>query len=422
VVRQRVVATVSAALVGLLCLAGALAGCTASADHAPQPSAASVLRSQEQHLLDQRARGLRTHDRALFLRGLDHADRAFLHRQKRYFDNVTQLPLARFSYTVLGGSWPDPLAHSAGERSMPRVRLSIQLAGYDAAPERQTVGFLFGERHGRVRILSDRTPTGAFFPGYRPQPWDLVPIHVFAEDHVLGVFGDAMQGQAYRLLDVVEQGVKQVQAAVPFVWTGHVVVYLFDEQKVLDSFEGVPGGNIRHLGALSFPVYGDEGTDDPVGMRFTLLPSSVRAGEPFLGRIVRHELTHVAVGPRDDGVPVWFAEGLAEYVGARPLPRDQQRIAAVALQRARGVVTGMPASRTFNGPDQDWHYALSWMACDEIAATQGEDTLWRLMDALHRGGAGTPDSRQDAVLLAVLGYDSHELARRAAARIRVLYG
>lgn len=409
------------ALLGLLTLLP-VAGCARVDTTEHGPSRAALLRAAEQHLLDQRARALRTHDRALFLRGIDRRDSAFVRRQRRYFDNVTQLPLATFSYRVLGGRWPDPLQHTAGSRSMPRVRLAMQLAGYDRGPERQTVGFLFARRHGDLRIVSDRTPAGAFFPGYRPQPWDLVRIHVFEESHVLGIFDDAMQQGAYGLLDVVEQGIRDVQDAVPFAWPGHVVVYAFDQPAVLDSFDGVPGGNIRHLGALTFPVYGGDPHDRPVGMRFTLLPSSVRAGEPFLGRIVRHELTHVAVGSRDDGVPVWLAEGLAEYVGARPLPRSQQRIAAVALQRARGVVTAMPSSRDFNGPDQDWHYALSWMACAEIAATQGEDTLWRLVDALHRGGVGTPDDRQDAVLRQVLGYDSHELARRAAARIVRLYG
>lgn len=420
--RLRASAAAASALLGLLTLVP-LGGCSHLDTAAPpRPSHAQVLRTAEQRLLDQRARAVRTHDRALFLRGIDHRDHRFVRRQRRYFDNLTQLPLATFSYTVLSGHWAEPLERTAGSRSMPRVRLAMQLAGYDSSPQRQTLGFVFARRHGHVRIVSDRTPSGAFFPGYRAQPWDLVRIHVFEENHVLGVFDDAMQHGAYGLLDVVEQGIRDVQQAVPFVWPGHVVVYVFDQPAVLDSFDAVPGGNIRHLGALTFPVYRDEGHDHPVGMRFTLLPSSVRAGEPFLGRIVRHELTHVAVGRRDDGVPVWLAEGLAEYVGARPLPRSQQRIAAVALQRAREAVSAMPSSQDFNGPDQDWHYALAWMACDEIAATQGEDTLWRLVDALHRGGVGTPDGRQDGVLRQVLGYDSHELARRAAARIVRLYG
>ena len=50
------------------------------------------------------------------------------------------------------------------------------------------------------------------------------------------------------------------------------------------------------------------------------MPSSVRAGEAFLGRITRHELSHIAIGVRDDGAPAWVSEGIAEYLGAREVP------------------------------------------------------------------------------------------------------
>jgi hypothetical protein len=62
------------------------------------------------------------------------------------------------------------------------------------------------------------------------------------------------------------------------------------------------------------------------------------------------------------------------------------------------------------------------MACDYIAATEGEDRLWLLMDALHNGGAGTPDADQDAVLQTVIGLSGAQLARRAATRILRIYG
>jgi hypothetical protein len=173
---------------------------------------------------------------------------------------------------------------------------------------------------------------------------------------------------------------------------------------------------------MTFPMYAVPGQPTVAGVRFTLLPSSLRAGPAFLNRIIRHELTHVALGDRDDGTPVWFAEGVAEYMGAREIPQAQRRIATVALGRARAGVDAMPASRGFNGDDQAWHYALSWMACDYIATSQGESRLWELMDALHNGGAGTTDAQQDAVLEQVLGLDSHQLARRAAHRILRIYG
>jgi hypothetical protein len=400
----------------------ALAGC--SSDDPYDPNDPAWVRAEEQHLLDLRAKAIRNDDFVGFMQVLATGDRKFVARERRYFKDLTQLPLARFSYHVLAGHWPrqyDDPSWGSGVR-VPRVQLTMQLRGFDRGPSRALTGFAFGVRDGELKIIDDRAAQNAYFPGYEPQPWDVAPFRVVRQGGVLGLFDRRTYADAYPLMNVVADGVDQVQQAVPFAWNGRVVFYSFASRRLLDSFADVPGGNIEHLGALTFPVYATQHDRKVVGMRFTLLPSSVRAGEPFLGRIVRHELTHVAVGKRDDGAPVWFAEGLAEYVGARPLSRAERRIASVALTRAREPIGSMPASATFNGPDQDWHYALSWMACDYIAASRGESTLWALMDAFHNGGAGTPDGRQDAVLRRVLGYGGHELALRAAARIRAIYG
>ena len=97
-------------------------------------------------------------------------------------------------------------------------------------------------------------------------------------------------------------------------------------------------------------------------------------------------------------------------------------IPTAALQRAQTVDATIPASKDFNDSDQEWHYALSWMAFDYIADTFGESRMWELIDAMHNGGQGTADVDQDRVLDQVIGFDSHELARRAAARIRNIYG
>ena len=396
---MRVVRTVAV----LLAAAVLTSSCSGSAAPAPAPSRrATDLRAAEQQLLAERARAVRLHDRPLFLRTLDRQDPRLVRQQRRLFDNLVQLPLQRFRYRVA------PAGH--------RVALVMQLAGYDAVPVRQPLSIRFGRVHGRLRILDEE-------PGARPRPWDLTRIHVARAPGVLGIFDRGMWPRAQDVVAAVEKGRRQVTAAVPFTWNDHVVVYGFTSRRVLTSFQDVPGGgSITHLGAMTFPVYSRPDGGRLAAMRFTVLPSSVRAGQPFLGRIIRHELTHVAVGNHDDGDPAWVSEGIAEYVGARPVPPAQRRIPRIAVQRAAAGVTSMPASRNFNGPDQEWNYALAWMACDYIAHTQGESTMWRLMTALHADGRGTADSRQDPVLRRVLGYDSHELARRAAARILAIYG
>jgi hypothetical protein len=413
--------------VTLLMLAGLVTGCSDSTNPVnpgPEITTGAVSAGEAQQLLDRRARAIRTGRLRLFLSTLDPTNAALLGRQRRYFENMQQLPLQILSYTVLKSDWPSELAAATWGRyaSVPQVSVSIQLRGFDAVPVRRITGFAFTRKNGKPVILSEVTGAGKQFPGSDPAPWDLVRIHVLATRGTLQLYDDGTWSESAVISSVLRRGIADVQPGLPFAWDGHVVVYVFSRQAVLDSFQGVPGGNLSHLGAMTFPMYAVLGQGTVAGTRFTLLPSSVRAGQPFLDRITRHELTHVAVGQRDEGVPTWLVEGIAEYMGARDLPKGERRIATSAVTRARAGVVDLPSSRSFNGPDQAWNYAVSWMACDYIAATQGPAKMWELMAALHNNGVGTSDADQNAVLQQVLGYDGPTLAYYAARRILNIYG
>ena len=412
-----------AAIVAGLALA-LVGGCSSDHDASLLGNRASVSVADEQQVLDARAAAIRDGDLDAFLAGVDTTDPHLVTRQRRYFANLQELPLQSLEYVVLKSDWPTGLRAPSWDAgvSVPQVRISIQLQGYDTVPVQRVTGFAFAREAGRTVIVSELTGAGKPFPGSQPAPWDLVRIHVRSDGETLQLYDSGTWSRADAIGEDLHTGIADIRSAVPFPWDGRAVVYVFSRPVVLNSFEGVPGGNIKHLGAMTFPMYAVPGQPTVAGIRFTLLPSSLRAGPDFLGRIIRHELTHVALGDRDDGTPVWFAEGIAEYLGAREIPQDQRRIATVAVGRARAGVQDMPASRGFNGDDQAWHYALSWMACDYIATSQGESRLWELMDALHNGDAGTTDVQQDAVLLRVLGMDSHQLAKRAATRILRIYG
>lgn len=418
------------ALLAALTLTLVLAGCNSGPDSTSGSSSragrlgAPQARRLEQRILDERARAVRDHDPALFLRHVDQRDHALVQRQRTYFDNLEQLPIARLAFRAQTQQWSGLSRSSSWGRDVrvPRIVMTMQLQDFDAVPVQRTVGLVFSFRHGRATIVSDRTRSGRpLFEG-TPAPWDLTAVTVHQEPGVLGVFDRATSPSAATVMGVVRQGIDQIDRDLPFSWSDHVVVYSVADPHVLGTFTDVPGGALDHLGAMTFPTYAAPGTTRVASTRILLMPSSVRAGEPFLGRITRHELSHVAIGPRDDGAPAWFSEGLAEYLGARDLSLRDRIIPTSALGRAQTEDNGMPASRSFNDSDQEWHYALAWMACDYIASSQGESRLWELMDALHDGGSGTTDAEQDRVLVQVLGYDSRELARRAAARIRHIYG
>ena len=391
----------------------------------PSPKvSATEARTQAQRILNQRARAVQERDLPLFLRHLDASDQGLVARQRRYFRNLVQLPLQEFGYRVLPEQWPgQTLAEGWGDDvHIPRVQLTMQLEEYDAVPVKRTVGFVFSFSDGKATIVSDRTSTGKPLAEGTSAPWDLTAITVREEPGVLAVLDRGTRSSAETVTSVVRNGIAEINRALPFKWDDHVVVYHVTNPAVLGSFTDVPGGVITHLGAMTFPQYAEENSGQIASTRMLLMTSSIKAGQPFLGRITRHELTHVAVGKRDDGAPAWLSEGIAEYLGARELPADQRIIPTSALSRASTETGGMPSSTEFNGADQEWHYALSWMACDYIAQSRGEARLWELVDAMHDGGKGTKDRDQDSVLLRVLGIDNRELARRAAARIRNIYG
>jgi hypothetical protein len=385
---------------------------------------AAQARTQEQRILAQRVRAVRERDLDLFLRRVDHRDAGLMARQRRYFENLVQLPLATFGYRLLDQEWDGiALAQRWGDQvHVPQVQLTMQLRGYDAVPVQRVVGFVFSFRKGRATIVSERTGAGKLLFQGAPAPWDLTAITVREEPGVLGIFDRGTRASAATVTGAVREGIAQISRALPFTWSGRVVVYSVQSSRVLSSFTDVPGGSLGHLGALTFPTYAAKEGGQVASTRMLVMPTSVRAGQPFLGRIVRHELSHVAIGIRDDGAPSWVSEGVAEYLGARDIPQRDRIIPTSALSRAQTEDHGMPVTRTFNDTDQEWHYALSWMACDYIAETFQESRLWELVDAMRNGGTGTTDDQQDRVLQQVLGFDSRELARRAAARIRNTYG
>lgn len=417
-------ATFRRLVIGLLAvfLLGVLAAC--AGDDIIEPPTPDEIRGRLQAVLDVRDKAVLEKDRHLFMSTVARGDRAFVRRQRAWFDNVSQLPWEVFRTRAALSSWPQMLVDPdwGVDASLPRLRQTTQLRDYDDGPVSRITGLAFGYRQGVLKVVGDRSRDGSPFPGWSPAPWDLTPITVRERSGALGLFDRTTLRDADEVMRAVVDGVGEVSRGLPFSWDGRVVAYAFGDKRVLNSFDNVPGGKIQHLGALTFPVRSGDESDQVVGLRFTVLPSSIEAGQPFLGRIVRHELTHVALGERDDAAPLWLSEGLAEYVGAREVPSVQRRIAASAVDRAHTTgASRMPSTATFNGPEQDWHYALSWMACDYVAERFGEARLWDLVDAFARGGQGSPDERQDQVLRSVLGMSSGELARHASDRIEQIY-
>ncbi|WP_179501037.1 hypothetical protein [Nocardioides daedukensis] len=379
---------------------------------------ASALVEEVIEVLDARAEAIKAGRLEDYLRGINTTDAGFTVSQKQYYANLQQLPLGRFGYTVPKSSTPS----TEGDTTTLLVLVRLQLDGYDAVPVTTPARFSFVRNTEGMLVLSaahDRAWERRHDVDLAP--WDLYPIRAEEESGVLGIFDEASVDAADEILDAVRDGAGQVQATVPFDWNGHVVVYALSSVDVLASLDNLPGGDPDALDGVAFPVRAGADSTKVASTRFMIHPRMIRRDEPLRDRLVRHELTHVAMGPRDDNVPIWLSEGLAEFVSVQPVPAYERMISRDALEAAQAGMTELPRDDSFNGAESSQNYGIAWYACEYIAATFGQDTLWRVFDEMRRAG-GTSEARQDDVLREVLGVDSSEVAEAAGKKIIATFG
>jgi hypothetical protein len=374
--------------------------------------------------LDRRADAVRRGDERAFLAGLtrgDQGDPGLRDQQRTYFANLRQLPLAAFDYTV------DPTGLvREGEDYWVAVDLALQLEGFDTAPvvSRDRFRFTPGDQPGRFRLASVTDLRWQVDHEVRPQPWDDGEVVVSRRGNVLGVFDSGSIRAATKLLAAVERGIADVAGVVPTSWSQTVVVYALSNTAFLATLPGLPGGDPTSVDGVTFPVFASpdgEGSDaDLAGTRFVLHPRMLDEPGRARNRLVRHELTHVALGEADDRAPVWLSEGLAEYVSVQPLPPERRTISEAALDAARAGVTEMPPDDSFNDAGTPGrasaNYGIAWFACEYLAASYGEVALWQVLDALN-----AEDADPDQVLLALLGLNVRTLARKAGKLILTTY-
>lgn len=411
------------ALVALTCAAVLpLAACS---DDLPPPTSGGAyddVATLIQRTLGQRATALRTGDLRRFRATLDRSDAGLLVSERTYFDNLAQLPVGALglkvvpdTITPVEGTEPDGATEYWAE-----VVVGLRLDGFDAAVVRTRDRYLFVPTADGSRLVVGSTTDydwEADHPG-NAQPWDLGPIRARQAPGVLGIFDDWTDDDAGTVLDAASTGRSDVRAVVGpgDGRTSGVVVYSLQDPTFLDGLAGQTVGDPDRADGLTIAVPKDAQAPGRGAASYRIFVNPRVLSEPasVVGRLVRHELTHAVLGARGRGAPLWLSEGLAEYASVRPMAPGQRRLPARALE-VGSRAEDLPGDAEFAGADAEAWYAVSWWACEYVAATYGEDMLLLLLDRLA-GGAD-----QDAVLPEVLGLDSRQLAQRGVALMTTTY-
>ncbi len=370
-----------------------------------------------QRVLRERSQALRDRDREAFAAGVARSEPEFVLDQATYFDNLAQLPIERLAYRVD----PSSLVR-VGDDYWGVVEVSLQLTGFDAAPVVSRDRYRFSPRaRGRGFTVSSVTdPAWEEAREIWSQPWDQGPVVVRSRVGVLGIFDEESVAAAPPLMGSFERGLSQVSAAVPYDWSRSAVVYALSDTAFLSTLEPPRGGDPERLDGLAFSLSAGAGSEQPASTRIALHPRLLDLSGAARDRLVRHELTHLAVGARADDVPLWLSEGLAEYVSVRPLAPEDRRVPPEVRRAARkGQITDLPDDATFNDDDYALHYAESWWAVEFLASSFGEASLWALLDDLDRLGGTTEEA--EARVEDLTSFNTRTLARKAAKLIVATY-
>ena len=261
------------------------------------------------------------------------------------------------------------------------VDVSWRLAGIDRAPATMEVTYTFVERSGEVVVAdigaASRTPV-----------WLLGPLDVRRGSGTLVVARDAEDaGELHRGL---RQAVADVRTVLPR-WRGPVVAYAPADRRELEAVLAAEPGAYSEIAAVTTTVDGSGEQDAPVAM--VVNPEVFDRLGPVGARVVlAHESTHVATGAAAVPMPLWVAEGFADYVGvgAVDVPLRVSARALIQEVRREGLPRRLPGDEAFSGAagPAEAAYEQAWLAMRMIAERYGEPRLV----AFYRAVVSDPDS------------------------------
>jgi len=346
-------------------------------------------------LLAMRSDAVLHHNRAEWASVLDPKSRAFRRRQLATFDNLRQVPLASWSYsldtTATQATTNRLLRYHAPVFAPMHFTLRYRLSGFDKRPTSLLQYPTFVRRGSRwfLASLSDFASAGQ---QSALDLWDFGPVAVYRQPRVL-VLGHPDN------IEVMHEVASEVAADIPRVtavwgshWAQRAVVLVPDTQAELARVVADAGDLTNIAAVATAEVQLGTGRPDPVGDRVGINPRNWPKLSP-LGRqiVLTHELTHVATRAVTSGsTPTWLAEGFADYVGylgsGVPTPFVAQDLGSAV--RAGRVPSTLPRNGEFDGASKQLSQAYegAWLACRLIVQRFGQPALVRFYRVVGRAG------------------------------------
>lgn len=250
------------------------------------------------------------------------------------------------------------------------VKLSWHLRGFDDSDAIATLRYTFVQRGDAAYVVDVAAAAGA-----RRPVWLLGPLAVRRSGRTL--VAATTPADADRIDRRLRQAAVDVASVVP-AWRGGLVAYVPADTEQLEAVLGATPGAHSQLAAVTTTVDGSHQADAPVAI---VVNPEVFADLGPVGAavVITHESAHAATGAAAADLPLWVAEGFADYVGigAVDVPLSVSAQALVRDIGRHGLPDALPSDADFGSArgNLEVYYEQAWLAARLIAREHGEARL-----------------------------------------------
>ncbi len=302
------------------------------------------------------------------------------------YDNLHALPIASLAMRYVSDETlpAERRQWLGGTAWLADVEVSWRLRDYDQEPVRMTVPMTLVTRSGTTYVASFSDPAGQI---QRKPIWLLGRVRIAHGERSLVISTDPT-ADIRTYAQVVDKAIADVSSVWGPNWKRRVVLYLPGSES---QMEYILGAKQRSYGQIAAVTTAEAAQRVPgVPIRILVNPKLFAKLSPQGRRIVlTHETTHVASNATASPVPLWLAEGFADYVAFSVVNVSLQSAANELFKAVRvgKGPTSLPAPSAFAASSKQLAsaYESSWLACRMIADKYGRAKLVAFYRAVHMG-------------------------------------
>lgn len=390
-------------------LALAVSGCGAvNVDWAtPQGDSPTATSSDEiQSVLDSYASALVQKDTAKFSASIDPASPEFLAQQQQMYERLAAVPFDQYKVEVSSET------ETAPGTVIAKVNTSFTYQGsFTDLPDPERSAFLMVRKDDGWKIAGDVTAQ-ALGKNRIAHLEDFGPVEALTSEDVIVLFHPGERAVAESALDKAQAAVPKLKSTLSLLDLPRVPVRVFDSKEQIDL--AFPGQWQDWAGGAARPLGSSPGQGGEIIIDAALFTDTSGSNPDYNSTMLAHELTHVALFPRQGGrTPPFLVEGLADYVAGIPpvtvIPEKLRRNEAMSPQLSDLYQPG-GFSALLTTEAATIAYEEAGTAVAYLEETYGNEKVMALLEEFaHRSDEATPQPQLvDEIFNSVLGVGWNE--------------